>query len=65
MDQVHQHDLPPSTVLSYDEVTQVLGNLFQLHDLRDYNGITNHIKTKCQPHVKEQAEPSEIQAAEI
>lgn len=64
VDQVHHHELAPSTPLTDLEVMEVLGNLFQL-DLHDYNQIINHIKTKHRHHVKEQAEPSDIQAVQI
>lgn len=62
---MHQHDLPPSTVLPDNEVMEILGDLFQLHHLRDYHDLIRTLKTKQQNYVREQAEPSDIQAANI
>ena len=56
MDQVHLHELAPSTPLTDLEVMEVLGNLFQVNFLHDYRQVITHLKTKRQQHVQEQAE---------
>ena len=65
MDQVHLHELAPSTPLTDLEVMEVLGNLFQVNLLHDYRQVITHLTTKRQQHVQEQAEPSESQAVEL
>lgn len=55
-DQVHQHELPPSTHLTALEVLEVLGNLFRLDHRHQYSDLLHYIKAKRFFFKAEQAE---------